>query len=380
MVPIPSIPLFLRANILRLVGADPALALGFAVLGLTLAAQAGPTLRLGLGGWLRSLPVGARRYRRAMAVALLVPLTPLLVLMVAAAAAAIFRYDAPVDPLRILGLVCSLALAGAAGVPVVRPWIARPIAAAGSLAAVTGGGGILAGLLLGIIWDRVAGPVAVPRHQAGGWRQSPRWLRPMIAWRALGARVVTVSIAPLGVCGAAFLYRINNRLTTEAAGGVTRTAVLIALVLTFAGLADLLIMRRPPWPWARSLPVGSRNRVLDDVIALAVPAAPTLLVALGLDWKALLVGVVTLPALALLAAGAMRRAGGRLSRASGEYLVTGSSLALAVAWRPGLTLVALGSVPLLWWHAARADRRLVVTQWQSLHHQASGDSLAGEAR
>ena len=26
------------------------------------------------------------------------------------------------------------------------------------------------------------------------------------------------------------------------------------------------------------------------------------------------------------------------------------------------------------------DRRLVVTQWQALHHQAGGDSLAGDAR
>ena len=161
---------------------------------------------------------------------------------------------------------------------------------------------------------------------------------------------------------------------------MTRAVIVIALVITFAGLADLLVLRRPPWPWVRSLPVGARIRVLDDVIALAVPAAPTLVFALALDWQALSVGVATLPALALLAVGAMRRAGGRLSRASGEYLITRSSLALAVAWRPALALVAVGSVPLLWWHAAQADRRLVVTQWQVLHHQAGGDSLAGDAR
>ncbi|MSR02253.1 MAG: hypothetical protein EXR94_05880 [Gemmatimonadetes bacterium] len=128
---------------------------------------------------------------------------------------------------------------------------------------------------------------------------------------------------------------------------MTRAVIVIALVITFAGLADLLVLRRPPWPWARSLPVGARIRVLDDVIALAVPAAPTLVFALALDWQALSVSVAT-----LLAVGAMRRAGGRLSRASGEYLITGSSLALAVAWRPALALVAVGSVPLLWWHAA----------------------------
>ena len=164
------------------------------------------------------------------------------------------------------------------------------------------------------------------------------------------------------------------------AGGVTRLAIEMALVLTLAGMADLLVTRRPSWPWARSLPVGSRARVGDDLITIGLPAAPTLLAALGLDWRAFVIGLATAPVLGLLAVGAMRRAPGRLSRASGEFLVTGSIVALLVTLWPVLTLGGLGAVPLLWWHAARADRRLVVSQWQSLHHHAEGDSLAGDAR
>ncbi|MSR02254.1 MAG: hypothetical protein EXR94_05885 [Gemmatimonadetes bacterium] len=47
VVPIPSVPLFLRANVLALVGPDrtATAALGFGFLGLTLASQAGPARR-----------------------------------------------------------------------------------------------------------------------------------------------------------------------------------------------------------------------------------------------------------------------------------------------------------------------------------------------
>lgn len=69
-VVIPNLPLFIRLQVLSLVGpaGSLALAVGFAALGLTLAAQEGPALRLGLGGWLRSLPVAATDYRRAISV------------------------------------------------------------------------------------------------------------------------------------------------------------------------------------------------------------------------------------------------------------------------------------------------------------------------
>ncbi len=382
VVPIPNVPLFVRSNVLGLVGPGGPLLLpmGFAALGVTLAVQAGPMLRLGLGGWLRSLPVAAADYRRAMAAALIVPLAPLLILVVGSVALALAGYRSAIDPVRVAGLLWSSVLAGAAGVPVARRWIARPIAAVGAFAALMGGAGIAGGLALLLVWDRVAGPVVVPRHQAGGWNQNPRWLGPIVAWRTLGPRMLTTMLVPLIGCGAAYLYRINNGFTVAQAGWVTRLTTEIALAVTLAGMADLLVTRRPSWPWARSLPVSSRARVLDDLITIGLPTAPTLVVALGLDWRAFVLGSATLPVLGLLAVGATRRAPGRLSRASGEFIVTGSSVALLVTMWPVLALGGLGTVPLLLWHAARADRRLVVTQWQSLHHHAEGDSLAGDAR
>ncbi len=382
VVPIPSVPLFIRTNVLGLVGPDGSrlLALGFAALGVTLASQAGPALRLGLGGWIRSLPMTAATHRRAMAAALIVPLAPLLVVVLGSVGLTLVAYQSPIDMVRVAGLFCSLGLAGAAGVPVTRWWVGWPVAAAGAVAALSGGIGIAAALALGVVWNLVAGPISVPRHHAGGWHQSPRWLGPMIAWRALGSRMIPATVAPLMLCGAAYLYRVNNHLTVAESAGVTRLAVSMALVVTLAAMADLLVVRRPPWPWARSLPAGSRARVLDDVITMAVPAVPTLLVALGLDRRALLVGLVGLPVLALLAAGAIRRAPGRISRASGEFLITGSAVAVGVTIWPVAALAGLAAIPVLWWHAARADRRLVVTRWQSLHHQAGGDSLAGDAR
>ena len=382
LVPIDNVALFFQFQIESLVGRAGSLplAVGLAALGGVMAAQAGPSLRLGLGGWLRSLPVSATGYRRAMAIALIVTLTPLIVIVGASVSVMVFGLGSPVEWVRVTGLLCSLGLAGAAGVPVTRTWLARPLAMAGSIAALMGGPGIAGSLVLAVVWDRVAGPVVAPRYHGGGWNQGPGWLRPAIAWRALGPRIFPVLILPLVLGAAARFYRVNNGLTVAEAGGATRVLTSMALVLTVAGMADLLVTRRPSWPWARSLPVGSRARVLDDVITMVIPTAPTLVMALGLDWRALVLGLATLPALALLAAGAMRRAPGRISRASGEFLVTGSSLALAAAWWPVLAVASLGAVPLLWWHAARADRRLVVTRWQSLHHDAGGDSLAGDAR
>ena len=382
VLPIPNVALFFRLQMLDLVGTSGSLALGlgFAGLGMTLATQAGPALRLGMGGWLRSLPVSSTEHRRAMAVALVVVQLPLVMIVAASVGAAIAGFREPIAPVRVAGLLTAVLLAGAVGVPVTRSRLARPIAMVGSLTALLGWAGIAASLSLGFIWDRFAGPVAVPRDHATGWDQQPRRLQVTIAWRALGVRMLTVMVVPLVCCGAALAYRINNDLTVAQAGPVTRGLILMAAVLSLAGMADLLVTRRPAWPWARSLPVGSRARVLDDAITAALPTGPTLLIALGLDWRAGCVAIAAVPAFALLATGAMRRAPSRLSRASGEFLVTGTILALAITWWPSLTMAALAGIPLFWWHAARADQRLVVTQWQSLHHHAGGDSLAGDAR
>lgn len=382
LVPIPNVGLFFRNVALSLVGPGGSLAhgLGFAALGVTLAVQAGPSLRLGMGGWLRSLPVSSTEHRRAMAAALVLVQLPLVIIVAISVGAAGGLLREPIAPVRVVGLLTALGLAGAVGVPVSRSRVARPIAAVGAFVALLGWAGIAASLALAVFWDRVAGPVVVPRYQAIGWDQPPRRLEAAIAWRALGVRMMTVTVVPLVSCAAALAYRINNHLTVVEAGPVTRGLMLMAVVITLAGMADLLVTRRPLWPWARSLPVGSRTRVFDDAVTIAWPAAVPIVIAFGLDWRAGLLAVATGPALALLAVGAMRRAPSRLSRTSGEYLVTGSTVALAVTWWPALAAGALAAIPLLWWHAARADQRLVITQWQSLHHHAAGDSLAGDAR
>jgi hypothetical protein len=185
---------------------------------------------------------------------------------------------------------------------------------------------------------------------------------------------------PAFALAAAWFYTRNNALSAAEVGFVARLWSVIAVALYVAAVADIVVTRRPSWPWIRSLPWSSTARSVDDVIAIGAPAFAIAIAAAVVDPAAVPVAVAVIPPLAALATVLLPGAARRLTRVSGAVLIAGPVLGTAVAYAPWVAAVALVATPLLVRAAARRDRSAIVTGWKELHHDAAGDSLAWNDR
>lgn len=344
------------------------------------AAMAVPRVCRGLNGWVRHLPVSGVAQRRAALLALAVAQLPLLLLlMVLAFAAALFGSDPVPD---FLGILVTAPAAALAAMPVERPLLVRPVAFAAAVLAVSGGWMALAGAaVLLVLADRLAGsltgtaPSVAPRRGAG----SGRWIEARIAWRALRGRVASALIAGLLPLGAGGLFIANNEL----APAHVRLGALLAggfgVVFLLADLGEALAVRRPAWPWSRSLPSDASSRVRFDTVFLAAHALPAVLLTGILDPLAAVAVLGLVPLLAARTAGAVRRAPERRTGASGEILMQGSLLAAATALLPWVALLALAGTPFALRAAAERERAQKVSRWQEIHHLAVGDPQSWSA-
>jgi hypothetical protein len=176
------------------------------------------------------------------------------------------------------------------------------------------------------------------------------------------------------------LLRLNNDLAPEVAAGAARLGGGLGVVLLLAALAGRLATRRPVWPWARSLPVGSQRRVAEDAALLAAPCAVPLVATAALDPLAALAVAAGLPTLAFRAAGAIRHGAPRTDGTPALFVGEGALLAAWVAVLPWLSLAALAAAPLAFRAAAERDRRQKASRWDELHHRTVGDPLSWTAR
>src|SRR5262245_40250926 len=175
-----------------------------------------------------------------------------------------------------------------------------------------------------------------------------------VFWRVAGPRLGEAALAgaiPLALAG---LFVRNNALPA----GLVRRGVTLgggaAVASILATLAVVLVRRRPPWLWCRSLPIGSRRRVTTDALLLGAHALPACALAAALDpiaGAALLGG---LPLLALRASAAVRRPDA--GRATGpQVLAEGAALAAVLALAPWLAIPSLVLAPAALRAAAAED-------------------------
>ena len=304
-----------------------------ACLALLLALWAAPRVTEGLRGWIRHLPASRATMRRAVAAALVVVEAPL-----------------------------ALSLALLAGVA-----RARAAAAVGATLAV---------------WAVVlvaAACIAVPLREAGPrrrFRPAGELLALRIAWRALGRRLAGAYAAGLLPLGATALFLANNDLPRSLAAASVRLGATLSLSFFLSVAAAHLAARRPPWPWARSLPRSSARRIGTDAILLALHALPVALLACFFDARAAAAAVAALPLLVLRAAAHMRALGERRT-GSAAFSLEGFALAASIALVPRLALAAAAAGAYPAFLAARdAERGQKVSRWRELHHRAFGDPLS----
>ena len=309
---------------------------GLSLAALGLALWAAPRVTLGSDGWIRHLPLSTAQHRLA------------LVLATACA-------EGPV-------------VAGAGGLAVLESWRSGRIA------------------WLGFILPPVVAVVAAalaqglrPARRRRAWRSWPLGrgaLDVRIASRALGSRVFSAWLSGAIPMGAAILFVTNNVLPPDAVRGAIRLGGTLATTFALAGLADSLAIRRPSWPWARSLPLTSRHRVVRDAVMLGFFCLPFLVTAAVLDVRSATAVAAVTPLLGLRAAAAMRRGGESRSAASGPVLIEGAFTSALIALLPWLGIAALAAIPLALRAAIERERALKVTRWSAIHHVAAGDTLS----
>jgi hypothetical protein len=222
-----------------------------------------------------------------------------------------------------------------------------------------------------------AGQPGFPRYPRSGKSTGSGWdvrsLPARIAWRALGWRLARGYGLALLPWLAAALFCRNNRLVPL---HVVRAALLgggASCVVLLASLAGALALRRPAWPWARSLPWPARRRVLDDAALLGVCCLPLPVLAGALAPAAVPPLAALVPWLAVRAAGAIRRPAERRLGAAGEILMEGLPLAGLVALLPWSAAILLAALPLAVRAAAARERRQKVGAWMERRHLPAGD-------
>lgn len=372
----------------------PAPSLGSALLAAALcfavARAAARRLTLGLGGWIRHLPATPTSHRRAVTAGLVVVQGPVLTLLLASGLVAGAGGSAATW-LRLLGLPL---LAWSASVSALSVGRSRWSAAAAAVAAWGGVGWGLA-LATGLLFaaERMSGEVASGTGRGSGsqrrrevvlsgtegngaTRAAAFWL--VVSARAVGARIASAWLISLLAAAPAALFLRNNVLTPGQEEAAARLGSLTAAVLAMAVLAEVLVERRPPWPWVRALPWSGRMRAGLDAALLGAAALPCL--APALIWPAVMPSLVaTLPWLALRGAAEVRRAPGHQGGVA-SLLLEGGLVAGIVTLVPWISAGLLALTPLALALAGARDQGQEVSRWHELHHVAAGDPLSWSER
>ncbi len=345
-----------------------------ALLGVALARQASPQVSAGQMGWLRSLPASADDRRRATTAALVLVQAPALAFALCCALGVALTPGLRLSAVKLLA-IAPIAVAAAMTVAATRrrAWVALACAAAVGLAVGGGVPGLVASIIPLVAADRLAG-IAPRRGHRRRWSRQ-RHLERYLAWRAVSWRVVSTLLTSALPLAAAWFYTVNNDLTAGGAASAVRLCGGIAELIVLAGLADALALRRPVWGWARSLPWSSARRVRHDAALLLAALVPVVIVAGVIDVRGALLLAAATPLLCLVAAGAVRRAGTRLTAASGEIVLVGGLVVAALAVSPWMIVPCLLATPIADRMATRREQVRPVSRWLELHHRPEGDGL-----
>jgi hypothetical protein len=332
---------------------------------------------LGLGGWIRHLPVEAIVQRRMAMLAVSIALIPALAILAGLAIAAIKLYRVSGVPfiagLPLVGLSCGLFV-----LPVERTFFTRFLAALAALGCSSNNWAFLAGgFLLLIAADGISGPLAQKKKRA----RIPKPFKKMILiaainWRALRLRPFALYLLSLPFLGASQLFIANNDPGPHLAAKMILFGGALSLMLFCSLIANMLASRRPPWPWIRSLPWSAKTRVTWDSTFISLQAAPLVVLVGIMNFRSMIPLVLSLPPIAIYSAYSIRHAPESVMGASGKVLLIGTFCSFLLCMLPWSSVVILTLSPLIANLAIQAEKHQKVSRWLELHHLAAGDSLS----
>ena len=347
------------------------------ILSLSVAAMAAPRICLGLNGWIRHLPTRGLTHRRLAGIAITVVQTPILLILTVLAliAFAVFQVS-PI--LYVLGLPILGLASGLCVLPVQHNIFTKPLSFAACILSTSGHWIFLAiAVVLLIIADSTAGPLSLSRKSITSKKAlSGSFISATIAFRALRLRILFAYLPALFVLGMTSLFLSNNTLTPQQIfrGVIFGGTLSIAVFCAFA--ANLLAVRRPPWPWARSLPWSANHRIQTDTILISLLTIPIFALILLIKSQAIWPVAVSLPPLAVLAALMVRTAFIYQMGALGRTFIFGTVASVLVCLIPAMSFIFLASIPVLLRYATSEEKNQKVSRWLEIHHLAAGDSLS----
>lgn len=318
----------------------------FAAVCVALATAGLPRIMLGLSGWMRSLPASRAMHRWAAVFAVCASQAFCLAFALFSILLTIFVYHARLSPAKL------------AAIPVI-------VVAAAIIAVFTA--------------RQQRRRAARARVKSWGFLRGTRfgfaqWIR--YSWAALprAAVVASAMLPAIFIVFAYLIVRHNPDIPMSTAARTVRICGSLATAGIVGALSNLLLRDRPTWPWSRSLPWSSTQRVVADAIAIGLPASVAVATLLPLDALQTLSVLATIPPIAVVSAGALRAGATRQTGAAGEA-VLGAVLALtAIALVSWFSLFVLATTPWLLRRAARRDRRIVSVRFAELQHSAAGDA------
>lgn len=347
------------------------------VISLSIAGMAGPRVCHGLDGWIRHLPASSRMHRRLAIFAIFIAQIPILVVLASLSVYALIRFEAPAAAylagLPLLGLASAQYV-----IPVKRKMVIRPLAIIACVCLASGHWlFILGGLTLFLVTDSISGSLSpIRKHPSFHHSFKGSLLHLTIAWRAIRFRIIIPYLLSLWVLGTTALFLSNNNPAPSLAvkaicfGGTLSIAVFLAFV------SNMLVTRRPPWPWVRSLPWSAKVRILIDALFLSLHTVPLIILIALMNRKAVFPIIVSLPFLALYAVHITRHALEYRMAASGKILLAGSLAALSISLIPLISPLFLVLTPFVLKFAVEAEQSQKVSRWLELHHLAAGDPLS----
>ncbi len=355
--------------------------LTLALVALAASAPSAPRLLAGLGGWMRSLPADGRAQRRLASLSVFISGLPLLLILVFFAVAVLADRGTALV-VRVSGLVILGWAAACFSLPVENRVLSRVFSGLAGILGPSGEPALLAGAcFLVILADRFSGDLLAkktrrPVHEGKNLRFLP-WL---IALRSLRFRLIPPYLVSMIVLAALVPFLKNNSFSPAVASAALRAVSSLSLAAFFALLSHFLALRRPIWPWARSLPWSSRRKILLDSLFLFLLASP-LFIFVGQREPASGLAVACLSLLlALRASAAIREARasrlGPFGKVLGEGMILSLFLGL-VSWSWVLILISTPGALIL---AERADRDEKAGCFEERHHLSAGDSLSWSDR
>lgn len=205
---------------------------------------------------------------------------------------------------------------------------------------------------------------------------------PGLSMRAVRGRLIIAYLPAAVALGAAWLFLTNNELAARTAFSLSLFGLSLGLTGFIGTAAEILAVRRPAWPWSRSLPRSAAARVRDDALLLALLALP---LAAGLAilhrqaWEIVYLAG-PLAWLAARGAGAMREAGDKPFGVLGQTAVEGTMISMALALLPWISFLLAAAAPVAFLLARNSERRLKPTRWAERHHANAGDPLSWSAQ